>query len=223
MAEYTNDLRLKEIATGDESGTWGTSTNTNLELIAEAFSFGTEAITTNADTHTTTIADGATDPGRSIYLKYTGTLDSACTITIGPNTVSKLWLIENATSGSQSIIISQGSGANVTIPTGKTKMIYSDGAGSGGAMVDALASINIETSGILETSASIQTPLIEFTDGDDAMTIADGGHVTFGGNIDASSGTIKLDGNYPTGSNNVALGNAALDDGSLSGDNNTAI
>ena len=37
MATYVNDLRLKEIATGDESGTWGTSTNTNLELIAEAF------------------------------------------------------------------------------------------------------------------------------------------------------------------------------------------
>ena len=53
MATYVNDLRLKEIATGDEAGTWGTSTNTNLELIAEAFSFGTEAITTNADTHTT--------------------------------------------------------------------------------------------------------------------------------------------------------------------------
>ena len=61
MATYVNNLRLKEIATGDESGTWGTSTNTNLELIAEAFSFGTEAITTNADTHTTTIADGSTD------------------------------------------------------------------------------------------------------------------------------------------------------------------
>ena len=83
MATYVNDLRLKEIATGDESGTWGASTNTNLELIAEAFSFGTEAITTNADTHTTTIADGSTDPGRSIYLKYTGALDSDCTITIG--------------------------------------------------------------------------------------------------------------------------------------------
>jgi hypothetical protein len=143
MATYVNDLRLKEIATGDESGTWGTSTNTNLELIAEAFSFGTEAITTNADTHTTTIADGSTDPGRSIYLKYTGTLDSACTITIGPNTVSKLWFIENGTSGSQNIIISQGSGANVTVPPGDTKAIYSDGAGSGAAMVDAFASLNV--------------------------------------------------------------------------------
>jgi hypothetical protein len=140
---YINDLRLNEMATGDGSGTWGTTTNTNLELIAEAFSYGTEAITTNADTHTTTIADGATDPGRSLYLKYTGTLDSACTITIGPNTVSKVWIIENGTSGSQDIIISQGSGANITIPAGDTKVVYSDGAGAGAAFVDAFASLSV--------------------------------------------------------------------------------
>jgi hypothetical protein len=143
MATYVNDLRLKEITTGDESGTWGTSTNTNLELIAEAFSYGTEVITTNADTHTTTIADGATDPGRSLYLKYTGTLDSACTITIGPNTVSKVWIIENGTSGSQDIILSQGSGANITIPAGDTKVVYSDGAGAGAAFFDAFASLSV--------------------------------------------------------------------------------
>jgi hypothetical protein len=143
MATYVNDLRLKEITTGDESGTWGTSTNTNLELIAEAFSYGTEVITTNADTHTTTIDDGASDPGRSLYLKYTGTLDSACTITIGPNTVSKVWIIENGTSGSQNIIISQGSGANITIPAGDTKVVYSDGAGAGAAFFDAFASLSV--------------------------------------------------------------------------------
>jgi len=140
---YVNDLRLNELATGDGAGTWGTTTNTNLELIGEAFSYGTEAITTNADTHATTIADGATDPGRSMYLKYTGTLDSACTITIGPNTISKMWFIENATTGSQNIIISQGSGANITIPPGDTKAVYSDGAGSGAAFFDAFASINV--------------------------------------------------------------------------------
>jgi hypothetical protein len=143
MATYVNDLRLKEITTGDESGTWGTSTNTNLELIAEAFSYGTEVITTNADTHTTTIADGASDPGRALYLKYTGTLDSACTITIGPDTVSKVWIIENGTSGSQDIIISQGSGANITIPAGDTKVVYSDGAGAGAAFFDAFASLSV--------------------------------------------------------------------------------
>jgi hypothetical protein len=143
MATYVNDLRLKEITTGDESGTWGTSTNTNLELIAEAFSYGTEVITTNADTHTTTIDDGATDPGRSLYLKYTGTLDSACTITIGPDTVSKVWIVENGTSGSQDIIISQGSGADITIPAGDTKVVYSDGAGAGAAFFDAFASLSV--------------------------------------------------------------------------------
>ena len=141
---YTNDLRLEEIGSGEQSGTWGDTTNTNLELIAEAFAFGTEAITTNADTHATTIADGATDPGRAMFLKYTGSLDSTCTITLGPNTVSKMWFIENATTGSSvDIIIKQGSGATVTIPNGHTKAVYSDGAGSGAVVVDALTDLNV--------------------------------------------------------------------------------
>ena len=139
---YVNDLRLNEMATGDESGNWGVVTNLNLELIGEALSFGTEGITTNADTHTTTVADGAADPGRAMYLKYTGTLDSACTITIAPNTISRMHFIENGTTGSQNIIISQGTGANITIPAGDTKAVYLDGAGSGAAVVDAFASLS---------------------------------------------------------------------------------
>ena len=190
MATYVNDLRLKEIATGDESGTWGTSTNTNLELIAEAFSFGTEAITTNADTHTTTIADGSTEPGRSIYLKYTGTLDSACTITIGPNTVSKLWFIENATSGSQNIIISQGSGANITIPAGDTKAVYSDGAGSGAAVVDAFASLNVVDLKV-----------------EDDLTVTD--DVSIGGDATVT-GAIASTGNITENSSRVATNGRAI-------------
>ena len=191
---YVNDLRLEEIGTGEQSGTWGDTTNTNLELISEAFGFGTEAITTNADTHTSTIADGATDPIRAIFIKYTGTLDSACTITIGPNTVNKFCFIHNATSGSQSIIISQGSGANVTIATGQTKGVYLDGAGSGAAVVDAFATLSVvdllvdddltvtddaSVGGDLLVSGEVQTANIGFTDGDNAMVIADGGAVTF--------------------------------------------
>lgn len=49
----------------------GTTTNTNLELIAEAFSYGSEAIA-NASTHTITVADGTSDEARSLYLKCTG-------------------------------------------------------------------------------------------------------------------------------------------------------
>ena len=140
---YVNDLRLNEMATGDASGTWGTVTNTNLELIGEALGYGTEGITTNADTHTTTVADGATDPGRAMYIEYTGTLDSACTITIAPNTLNRMHFIENGTSGSQNIIIKQGSGATITIPPGDVKAVYLDGAGSGAAVVDAFASLNV--------------------------------------------------------------------------------
>ena len=137
MATYVNNLRLKEIATGDESGTWGTSTNTNLELVGEGLGFGTEAITTNADTHASTVADGSADEARAMYIKYTGTLDSACTITIGPNTLKRVHFIENATSGSQNIIIKQGSGSTVTIGPGDVKVVYLDGAGSGAAVNDA--------------------------------------------------------------------------------------
>ena len=220
MATYVNDLRLKEITTGDESGTWGTSTNTNLELIAEAFSFGTEAITTNADTHTTTVADGATDPGRSLYLKYTGTLDSACTITLGPNTISKVWIIENATSGSQNIIIKQGSGTTVTIPNGNVKVVYSDGAGSGGSVVDAFTDVDL--AGTTQTvnlaaSTAVKTPLIEFTDGDDAMTIADGGGVTFPQIATFTSGLDCNDANITN------VGNISVDGVLGDADSNTAM
>jgi hypothetical protein len=140
---FVNDLRLEEMATGENSGTWGTKTNTNLELIGEALGFGTESITTNADTHTSTIADATSDPARAMYIKYTGTLDSTCTITIAPNTISRLHFIENGTSGSQDIIIKQGSGATVTIPSGKCSVVYLDGAGSGAAVVDALTALNV--------------------------------------------------------------------------------
>jgi trimeric autotransporter adhesin len=198
-SSYVNDLRLNEMATGDASGTWGETTNTNLELIAEAFSYGTEAITTNADTHTTTIADGATDPGRALYLKYTGTLDSACTITIGPNTVSKVWIIENGTSGSQDIILSQGSGANITIPAGDTKVVYSDGAGAGAAFVDAFASINVGalTAGTLTVgSGSVTDSSGAISFGNENLTTT--GIVTAAGtsvftNLDIS-GDIDVDG-----------------------------
>ena len=176
---YVNDLRLNEMATGDESGNWGVVTNTNLELIGEALGYGTEGITTNANTHTTTIADGAADPGRAMYLEYTGTLDSACTITIAPNTVSRMHFIENGTSGSQNIIISQGSGANITIPPGDTKAVYLDGAGSGAAVVDAFASLNV-------VDLKVQDDL---TVTDDVII---GGDIDLEGAIDVN-GTANLD------------------------------
>jgi hypothetical protein len=185
---YVNDLRLSEMGTGDNSGTWGTVTNTNLELIGEAFGFGTESITTNADTHASTIADGSTDPVRAMYVKYTGALDSNCTITIGPNTVNKFYFIENATtdsgsSGPYSLIISQGSGANITVPNGQTKAVYLDGAGSGAAVVDAFTALNVVDFTVQDDlSLSSDSAIINFgADSDITLTHAADTSLTLGG------------------------------------------
>jgi hypothetical protein len=206
---FVNDLRLNEMATGDESGNWGNVTNTNLELISEAFGFGTEAITTNADTHTSTIADGATDPVRSMFVKYTGTLDSTCTITIAPNTVSKLWMIENATSGSQDITISQGSGANVTIPNGEVKVIYSDGAGSGAAVVDAFIDLNIGNS--LKISGTTPTLTIGDAGAEDSKIVFDGNAQDFYVGLDDSADDLVVGKGSAVGSNVAFSVNEDLD------------
>ena len=137
---YDNDLRLNEMATGDGSGTWGDTTNLNLSMIAEAFSYQTEATYGSDADVTATIADGASDKYRAIYVKVTstGSLSATRTLTIAPTSVSKIIVIENGTSGSQSISVKQGSGATVTIPNGKTKVLMLEGTGSGAGVIDAL-------------------------------------------------------------------------------------
>jgi hypothetical protein len=138
MATYVNNLRLKEITTGDEDGTWGTSTNTNLELITDGFSYGTKQMSADAN-ETFTMPDATADATRGFYLKITsaGALTATREVTLGPNTVSKVWLIENATTGSQIITIKQGSGATVDIPNGDKTMVVTDGAGAGAAVFNA--------------------------------------------------------------------------------------
>jgi hypothetical protein len=138
MATYVNNLRLKEITTGDEDGTWGTSTNTNLELITDGFSYGTKQMAADAN-ETFTMPDATADDTRSFYLKITSAVSLTATreVTLGPNTISKVWMIENATSGSQIITIKQGSGATVNVPNGSKVMVVTDGAGAGAAVFNA--------------------------------------------------------------------------------------
>ena len=156
---YVNDLRLNEMATGDASGTWGTVTNTNLELIAEAFSYGTENMGSDANT-TVTVADGASDEARSLYLKVTSTsLSADREVTLAPNTLSKVWIIENATTGGKAITIKQGTGATIDIPNGDVKMVATDGAGAGAAVYDLMVDLNIATKlTIKNPSTSDDTP-----------------------------------------------------------------
>lgn len=138
MATYVNNLRLKEITTGDEDGTWGTSTNTNLELITDGFSYGTKQMAADAN-ETFTMPDGTADDTRSFYLKITSAVSLTTTreVTLGPNTISKTWIIENATTGGQIITIKQGSGATVNVANGSKVMVVTDGAGAGAAVFNA--------------------------------------------------------------------------------------
>jgi len=138
-SSYVNNLRLNEQGTGDNSGSWGTVTNLNLELIGQAFGFGTRAIA-NASTDNITIADGASDADRSMYLKLTGG-GQACTVTFLPNDVSKVWLLENATSAT--LTFTQGSGANVAVLAGQVKMIATDGGGTDAIVYDLLTDVNL--------------------------------------------------------------------------------
>jgi len=202
MATFANDLRLKEIATGDESGTWGTSTNTNLALIADAFSLGTKQMAADAN-ETFTMPDATADGTRSLYLKITSavSLTVTRTVTLAPNTVSKVWIIENATSGSQSITISQGSGATVTIATGTKAMIVTDGAGGGAAVTNAnptAAAVNLAT-GVTGT-----------------LPIANGGtgttSTTFANLTTNVTGTLPV-GNGGTGATTLTLNNVILGNG----------
>ena len=198
MATYVNDLRLKEISTGDESGTWGTSTNTNLELIAEAFGRGSEALS-DTSTQNITMTDGASDAVRAMSLTLTGSLSQASTVTLLPNTVSKVWIIENATSGNQSVTLSQGSGANVTIANGEVKVIATDGAGSGAAVYDLFTDLSV--AGNFKASGDLiigDGRTIGSASDLDAMTIASNGQVTFSQTLIGTaldiSGDIDVDG-----------------------------
>jgi hypothetical protein len=199
MATFANDLRLKEITTGDEDGTWGTSTNTNLALIADAFSLGTKQMAADAN-ETFTMPDASADGTRSLYLKITSavSLTVTRTVTLAPNTVSKVWIIENATSGSQSITISQGSGATVTIATGTKAMIVTDGAGGGAAVTLANPTVSLAT-GVTGT-----------------LPIANGGtgttSTTFANLTTNVTGTLPV-GNGGTGATTLTLNNVILGNG----------
>ena len=212
---YTNDLRLEEIGTGEQSGTWGTTTNTNLELIAEAFSYGAEVM---ADANITlTIADGTSDELRSFYIKITSStnLTATRTVTLAPNDLSKVWMIENATGGSQIITIKQGTGATVNIANGQVKMVATDGGEADAIVYDLLT--DVELAGTTTATAltvddvAIDGKVITMTgsSGDTAtMTVGTNGTLavtTTDGSAAAANITITADGTFEAAGTTVTL------------------
>ena len=159
-SSYTSNFSIEKMATGDQSGTWGTTTNHNFDILDRIASYKSVAITTNADTHTLTIREASPGSGTEnlqdgMYrvIKFTGALDSNCTVTISPNSAASFFIFVNSTtdsgsSGPYSLIFTQGSGANVTLANGKSALVYCDGAGSGAAVVNALAAPTFGSSNI---------------------------------------------------------------------------
>ena len=136
MATYTVNGGLKKIATGDESGTWGASTNTNFDII-DRLTNGVVDITLTGATETVTTSDGSISDGMSKVLVFGGTPGVAVTVTIAPNDAQKVYFIKNDCGST--ITITQGSGASVDILDGSSSIVYCDGAGAGAAVVEITA------------------------------------------------------------------------------------
>ena len=125
---YTSNNGLEKIGTGEQAGTWGTTTNTNFDIIDRAIN-GVGAITLSGTTHTLTTTDGAASEGHYKVLVLGGSPSGTNTITISPNDQDKLYFVYN--NSGQTATFTQGSGGNISITTGKSGIIYADGAGSG--------------------------------------------------------------------------------------------
>ena len=123
---YSTSLRIQLIGTGDQSGVWGTSTNTNLGTLIEQAITGVQSITLSGSTFTLTSFNGIVDQARNAVLSFTGSLSANCTV-IAP-AANKVYIVQNATSGGQTVTMSVGAGSTVVVPNGQTYIVYTDGS-----------------------------------------------------------------------------------------------
>ena len=161
---FTTNFGLEEIGSGEQSGTWGDTTNFNFDILDRIVAY--KAVALSGTTHNLTVREASPGSGTENLqdgmhrvIKFTGALGGDNTITVAPNTAATYFIFENATtdsgsSGPYSVIISQGSGANVTIENGRNAIVYCDGAGSGAAVINALGDLQVDTlTGTLSTAA----------------------------------------------------------------------
>ena len=149
---YTSNLGVEKIGAGEQAGTWGTTTNNNLDILDRAIN-GVGAITLSGTTHTLTTSDGTLSEGGNKVLVLGGSPSGTNTITISPNDQDKMFFVHNSTS--QTATFTQGSGGNVNVPAGAKALIYADGAGSGAAVVDLLDSLTFGGTKLTATAAEL--------------------------------------------------------------------
>jgi len=154
-SSYTTSFGIEKIGSGEQSGAWGTTTNHNLDILDRIASY--KAVGLSGSTHTLTVREASPESGTEnlqdgMYrvVKFTGALGANNTVTVAPNTTAAYFIMINATtdsgsSGPYSVILTQGSGANITVENGKSAVVYMDGAGSGAAVIDALSNLQLAT------------------------------------------------------------------------------
>ena len=116
---YTTNLGIEKIGAGEQAGTWGTTTNNNLDIIDEAVN-GVISIGLNTTSKTLTTSDGSLSEGGRKVLIFTGSPGGDCTVTIAPAEVEKMYFIDNK--ADQKLIIRQGTG---TIGNGRAVEVAS--------------------------------------------------------------------------------------------------
>jgi hypothetical protein len=157
MANTTSaSLKLTVQATGENSGTWGQFTNTNLLILEQAIG-GYSGVGLNATTGATLVfSNGALSNGKNQIIKLTGVITSNVNVVI-PDGIEKAYIVENATIGAFTVTFKTSSGTGVTWATtdkGK-KMIYSDGTNVvDAAFTEVSSDISPQLSGDLDLNSN---------------------------------------------------------------------
>ena len=141
-SSYTSNSGIEKPAEGDQTGEWGDTVNTNMDIIDRSIN-GVGAITLSGTTHTLTTTDGTLSDGMYKVLVLGGSPSGTNTITIAPNDADKVYIVVNGSG--QTATFTQGSGGNVSVLNGDSKIIYADGAGSGAAIVDVTADLSFSS------------------------------------------------------------------------------
>ena len=123
---YSSDLKLELMATGENSGTWGTKTNTNLELVQQAIA-GFQSINVASSNVTLVMSNASISNARNMVLKFTGTLAGNRTVNL-PDGIEKFYILQDATThGANSLTFKTTSGTGFTLDEGKMHGGFSDG------------------------------------------------------------------------------------------------
>ncbi len=164
---YTTNGGIELPANGEQSATWGNTVNDNMNIV-DRLTNGVGAITLSGTTHTLTTSNGTLSDGQYSVLVLGGSPSGTNTVTVSPNDGQHIYIVKNGCG--QTATFTQGSGANVSVLDGTTKIIYCDGAGSGAAVVDITGSLDLGSLILNGTAVTATAAELNIMDGVTATT-----------------------------------------------------